>query len=130
MDPRQRSSTASRPQQTPAKVIRGQYLAKARVNYRSWQRALDAALWLKGQLTIEPTIRLAAKTFGVDVRKVVEARDQLERREQGKRHAVNGGTVSLSDSAIENIVREVGIDRVWRAVEKLTQPELPLVAAE
>jgi hypothetical protein len=31
---------------------------------------------------------------------------------------------------IENIVREVGVDRVWRVVDKLTSPELPLVAAE
>ena len=36
----------------------------------------------------------------------------------------------MSDSALENLVREVGLDRVWRAVDRLTQPELPLIAAE
>jgi hypothetical protein len=53
----------------------------------------------------------------------------LEQPERTKRLG-NGGTAILSDSVIENIVREVGVDRVWRAVDRLTSPELPLVAAE
>ena len=56
-------------------------------------------------------------------------RQQLEQSERAKRFG-NGGTAILSDAVIENIVREVGVDRVWRVVDKLTSPELPLVAAE
>jgi hypothetical protein len=37
---------------------------------------------------------------------------------------------TLSDDEVKNIVAEVGIERCWRAVEKITQPELPMVAAE
>ena len=51
-------------------------------------------------------------------------------QERAKRFG-NGGTAILSDAVIENInFREVGVDRVWRVVDKLTSPELPLVAAE
>jgi hypothetical protein len=37
---------------------------------------------------------------------------------------------TLSDAAVERIVAEVGVDRIWRAIDKLTAPELPLAAAE
>jgi hypothetical protein len=111
------------------KSITAQHIAKATVNYPSRQRAEDAVRWLCGQLTIKPTVKLAAETFGVSVPLVAEARKRFEQRERAKRF--NGGTTTLSDSAIEGIVREVGVDRIWRAVDKLTSPELPLgVAAE
>jgi hypothetical protein len=111
-----------------AKAVTGQYLARA-VKYPPGRRAEDAAGWLRGQVIIRPTIKLAAETFGVSVPLVVAARQRHERRDRGKRHG-NGGITSLSDSAIDNIVREVGVERVWRAIERLTQPELPLAAAE
>jgi hypothetical protein len=109
------------------KTVTGQYLAKATVNYPSRQRADDAVRWLCGQLTIKPTVKLAAATFGVSAPLVAEARKRFEQRERAKRF--NGGTTTLSDSAIEGIVREVGVDRIWRAVDKLTSPELPFVVA-
>jgi len=111
------------------KAVSGQYLAKATVNYPPRRRAEDAVRWLRGQVTIKPTVKLAAQTFGVSVPLVAQARERLERRERAKHHG-NGGATTLSDSAIDNIVREVGVERVWRAIDRLTQPQLPLVAAE
>jgi hypothetical protein len=57
----------------------------------------------------------------VSIPLVAEARDLLERRERGKRHPNGGGTATLSDDAVE---------RIWRAVDRFTQPQLPLAAAE
>ena len=79
---------------------------------------------------IKPTAKLAADVFGVDARRMAEARKRFEQRERAKRH-LNGGSVpGLSDDAVERIVAEVGVDRIWRAVDRLTQPQLPLQAAE
>jgi hypothetical protein len=110
-------------------IVTGQRIAKATINYAPQQRAADAARWLRGELSIKPTVALAARTFGVSVPLVVEAHERLEQSERAKRFG-NGGTAILSDSAIEKLVREVGVDRVWRVVDKLTSPELSLVAAE
>ena len=116
--------------QVPATpIVTGQHIAKATVNYAPQQRAADAARWLRGELSVKPTVALAARTFGVSVPLVAEARERFEQRERAKRFG-NGGTAILSDSAVESLVREVGVERVWRAVDKLTSPELPLVAAE
>jgi hypothetical protein len=113
--------------QAPAtKTVTGQYLAKATVNYPPWRRAEDAARWLRGELTIKPTLKLAAETFGVSVPLVAQAREWLERV---KRHG-NGGTTTLSDDAIDRIVVEVGPERVMCSLDRITQPQLPLVAAE
>jgi hypothetical protein len=59
-------------------------------------------------------------------------RDYYQRLEQSKpaKHFSNGGAAILSDSVIENLVREVGVDRIWRAVDRLTQPEQSRIAAE
>jgi hypothetical protein len=37
---------------------------------------------------------------------------------------------SLTDAELAVLVAEVGVERIWRALDRLTQPELPLVAAE
>ena len=111
-------------------TVTGQYIAKATVGYPKWLRAHDAARWLRGQLAIKPTLKLAAETFGVSVPTVAAARERLERREQGKRHANGGSVPGLSDNAVERIVAEVGPERVMRALDRLTEPGLPLVAAE
>ena len=105
-------------------IVTGQHIAKATVNYAPQQRATDAVRWLRGELSIKPTVALAARTFGVSVPLITEARERLEQRERAKHLA------ALSDNVIERIVREVGVERVWQAVDKLTSPELPLVAAE
>ena len=112
------------------KTVTGCYLARATVNYPAWQRARDAAQWPRGQLTIKPTLKLAAETFRVSVPMVAQARAQIaQAEERRKRFNGNGTTTTLSDDAIERIVCEVGVERVWRAIEKLTQPELPFTAA-
>jgi hypothetical protein len=41
-----------------------------------------------------------------------------------------GGTTTLSDAIVEHIVAEVGVERIWRALDKLTQLQLPLQAAQ
>jgi len=50
----------------------------------------------------------------------------------GQLHANgNGGSpATLSDAVVEHIVAEVGVERIWRALDKLTQPQLPLQAAQ
>src|SRR5262249_44806750 len=108
-------------QSPAAPIVTAQPIAKAKVNYAPQQRATDAARWLRGELSIKPTVALAARTFGVSVPLITEARERLEQRERAKHLA------ALSDNVIEHIVREVGVDRVWRAVDRLTAP---LVAAE
>jgi hypothetical protein len=81
----------------------------------------------------------AAKALNEEERALVDRRNRPpiarkldERREQGKRHATKGkdGATALSDDAVENIVAQLGVERIWRAVDKLTQPPLPLVPAE
>ena len=47
--------------------VTGQRIAKATINYAPQQRAADAARWLRGELSIKPTVALAARTFGVSV---------------------------------------------------------------
>jgi hypothetical protein len=37
---------------------------------------------------------------------------------------------SLTDADLDALVGEIGIDRWWAAAERVTQPQLPLVAAE
>jgi hypothetical protein len=118
------SAPPSNGQGSQKKAIPGQFIAKATTGYPRNCRAEDAAQWLRGKVEVAPTLKLAAATFGVQPAEVTAARKRLEQRERAKHVA------ALSDNAIEHIVREVGVDRVWRAVDKLTSPELPLVAAE
>ena len=40
------------------------------------------------------------------------------------------GTPTLSDECVEHFVAAVGMDRILRALDRLTAPELPLAAAE
>jgi hypothetical protein len=37
---------------------------------------------------------------------------------------------TLTDADLAVLVAEVGVERIWRTVDKITQPQLPLVAAE
>jgi hypothetical protein len=116
--------------QAPASAtVTGQRIAKAS-NYTPQQRADDAARWLRGELTVQPTVALAARTFRVSVPLVAAARERFAQRAARPKRFGNGGTAILSDSALESIIREVGVDRVWCAIDRLTSPELPLVAAE
>ena len=110
------------------KTVTGQFIARGTVNYASWHRAEDAVRWLRGELQIKPTVKLAAATFRVNAQQVKEARERLERRERGKRQGTD--TPVLSNDAVEHIVRRIGPERILRVIDKLTEPALPLVAAE
>src|SRR4051794_39256550 len=91
---------SSNGQMPPAiKAVSGLFIAKATTSYPKRQRADDAARWLRGELQIKPTIKVAAETFGVSVPLVTEARKRFEQRERAKRFSA--GTTTLSDSAIE-----------------------------
>jgi hypothetical protein len=110
------------------KAIPGQFIAKATTSYPRHCRAEDAAQWMRGKVEVAPTLRLAATTFGVRPAEVKAARERLEQSE--RKRVGNGNNAILSDSAVENTIREIGILRVWYAVKKLTSPKLSLVAAE
>ena len=112
------------------KVIPGQFIARATTSYPRNRRAEDAAEWMRGRVEVVPTLKLAAATFGVQPAEVTAARDRIERRERAKCFANGGSAPGLSDNVVENIVHEVCVDRIWRALDKLTQPEPLLVAAE
>jgi hypothetical protein len=43
------------------KTATGQFIAKATSGYSPWRRAQDAAHWLRGELNIKPTVKLALK---------------------------------------------------------------------
>jgi hypothetical protein len=111
------------------KTITGRFIAKATVSYPRWRRAEDAVRWLRGELQIKPTAKQAAEIFHVNAPLMKAARERLDQQERGKRHG-NGGAASLSDTTVERIVVSVGPERILRVIDKLTSPELPLVAAE
>jgi hypothetical protein len=111
------------------KVISGLRIAKATVHYSKQERVRDAVLWLRGEVAVAPTFRLAAHVFRVSAPLVVKAYRLVEQLDN-KRHVNGNGTTTLSDDVVERIVAEVGVDRVWRVVDKLTQPQLPLQPTE
>jgi hypothetical protein len=55
---------------------------------------------------------------------------QPRKSRQMKRRRILYRRGELSDADLEQLVTEVGIDRVWRVLDRLTQPQLPLQAAE
>jgi hypothetical protein len=106
--------------QVPPKptVISALRLAKAFRSYPRSERARDAAAWIQGGIVIHPTIRLAANVFAVSPAQV---RAQLGPRAKRR---------PLSDAAVERLIARAGVERIWRVIERLTQPQLPLQAAE
>jgi hypothetical protein len=115
------------------KIVTGQRLAKSSCGYPWWARAEDAARWLKGEVVIAPTAKLACEVFRISYPRLKRARALLAVLERSKHHVdekhVNGTTV-LSDAVIDGIVAEVGHDRIFAALDRATQPQLPLQAAE
>jgi hypothetical protein len=51
-------------------------------------------------------------------------------RQPNRRRLLYRRADTFTDADLDALVAEIGIDRIWRAVEKLTQPQLPLQAAE
>jgi hypothetical protein len=58
------------------KTVTGQFIAKATVNYGSWQRAEGAVRWLRGELQIKPTVKQAAEIFRVNAPLMKAARER------------------------------------------------------
>jgi hypothetical protein len=112
----------------PAKTITGEYLAKATRTYPAECRAEDAARWQRGELQIKPTAKLACEVFRVSYPRLKQAQARLEPNKHSRHHG--NGMTPLSDQALERIVAETGVDRIWRVIDRLTAPELPLAAAE
>jgi len=110
----------------PIKTISGLHLAKA-FRYPKGRRAQDAAGWIRGEVVVTPTIKLAAAVFGVSPPLV---RAQLELR---AKHHANGNSDApypMTDAALDRLVAAIGADRVLAAIDRATQPQLPLQAAE
>jgi hypothetical protein len=128
----------------PLRVISGQFVAKATVNYPKWKRARDAALVLRGEAVVKPTLASLANTFRVSIPLIVKTGRLLDEHKRNKLH-INGngsgnGTAALSDSVVENMVAEIGPDRILPFIDpdrilafldRATQPQLqfPLQAA-
>jgi len=107
----------------PIKILSGLHLGKVR-RCAKRGRAQDAAGWILGEVVIiDPTIKLAASLFGISAALV---REQLQLR---AKHHADGNSNGITDDVVERIVAEIGVERIWCAVDKLTSPELPLVAA-
>jgi hypothetical protein len=111
------------------KVISGLRIAKATVHYSKQERVRDAVLWLRGEAAVAPTFRLAAHVFRVSAPLVVKAYRLVEQLDN-KRHGNGNGTTTLSDDVVQRFVIEIGPDRILHALDRVTQPTLPLQAAE
>ena len=122
------------------RAISAETIAKRRY-YPQDERDVDAAAWVLRELDVEPTNKLAAAVFDTTVARVSKARRLLEQR--GRRH--NGGghhnckpVSTLTDREVDRLVEQVGAELVeklgaeacLRFLDRATQPELPLRAAE
>ena len=118
--------------QAPHDATRG-YLGHKRPD---WERAdLAAKAYLQKRPIEAPTLHQIAFAYRVSV-------GSIQRRLNTKRITVDiverlaqapwqfpPGVPALSDCAVENIVAKVGVERIWQALDKLTQPELSLLVA-
>ena len=86
---------------------------------------------------IRPTPSQAAAVTKASIRYV----NTISRATAEERELLECGRLSVSalhskyrrpvtDADIERFVVKIGLDRVWRALDRVTAPELPLVAAE
>jgi hypothetical protein len=118
------------------KVISGEHIAKSSCGYPLEVRAADAVRWLKGEVVIAPTAKLACEVFRISYPRLKRAQARLV---QGRHHFdekhVNGNgngatATALSDAVLDHMVIEIGPDRILHALDRVTSPELPLQAAE
>jgi hypothetical protein len=106
-------------------------LAARLVSHHGWS-VRDAA----GMLSVNRTYLWLARHLNDDDREklangeiTLAGLHRQHQQRQAEQRAAERSTSGLSDSAVDNIVREVGVDRVWRAIDRLTQPSQSLVAA-
>jgi hypothetical protein len=94
---------------------RGQTIAKT----RSWgprDRAVFAAKWRLGLIQVEPTVKLAALTYGVSVPLVREEIKILKTRTARANNRVKAN----GDEALDAYVRD-NLLKIWDAVERVTR---------
>jgi hypothetical protein len=116
--------------------LKGRYLAHShRTKIRRAFEAADLVLG-RAQLT-NPTIRQAALLNGVSVPYVAAAKriafEQPHLRssvESGQQRLLEVGHRQLNDYELDRLVTRIGADRLMAALDRYTQPKLPLVAAE
>ena len=124
----------------PAKVVTGQFVARA-THYTKWERARDAALWLRGEVQVVPTTKDAVEFFGISVSLIAEAGRWHDEHTKLNGNGTGNSTAvpALSDAIIDSVIAEIGPDRIlpligpdriFAFLDRVTQPELPLQAAE
>ncbi len=70
---------------------------------------------------------MACESFDVSYARLKQAQIKLGYR-MPKEH-VNGNAVAIhSDNEVDRLLAEIGPDRIWRALDRMTQPMRPLVA--
>jgi len=107
-----------------------QFIAKAS-NYSRWERACDAALWVRGELDVRPTVKLSASVFGVTPARVTSELKAIKAAEQrlnaasngtGNGHAIGNGHAepSLAERLLSATAAErqqaaevIGVAAVW-----------------
>ena len=116
--------------QTPArrpKTVTGQRIAKSSTRYPWWVRAENAALWLRGEVEVVRTAKMACAVFAISYPRLKKVQARLDRNKHGNGNGT--GTMVLSDAVIDNMIMEIGPDRILAALDRVTQPQLPLEPA-
>jgi hypothetical protein len=106
------TTTYSMPPTASIETITGQAIAKTR-RWSQRARANFAARWKLGLINVAPSTKLAAETFGVSVRLVMEEIAYLEAHPPK-----SNGTGSERDK-LDAFVRE-NLLEVWAAIERVT----------
>jgi len=107
--------------QPPRKIVSSRHLAKA-FRYPKWRRARGAAAWIRGEISVTATLKLAASVIGASP-PLVKA--QLDRCAKCHTNGNGGDSYPISDAALGRLVAAIGADRVLAALDRLTQPQLP-----
>jgi hypothetical protein len=94
------------------------------------QRAQFALNIIEGRAPLPNfTNEMIARACGVSLASVNRLKSGAQHRPLADR-LVKASAHGLSNADIERLIVAVGPDRFWCALERVTAPELPLVAAE
>ena len=83
-------------------------VAKSSTRYPRWVRAGEAARWLRGEVVVEPTAKMACAVFAISYPRLKKAQARLDRNKHhfDEKHVNGNGTPTLSDEFVERIVVE------------------------
>jgi hypothetical protein len=104
-------------------TVSGQTISKTRT-WTARDRARYAALWKLGALTVRPSTKMAATTFGVSTPLVADAIKEIETDTKRKAAAAATDGSRISDATLRWVVETAGTERTWAAIER--QLDLPL----